>query len=187
MRLGALILSGGGSVRMGEDKGAADWRGARAVDRVADLARALGAEAVITVGVTDYGLPYVVEDPPGGGPVGGVLAGAAALADCDRALVLAVDAPTIQADDLRPLLDQPGPGAAFEGLHLPMVVRLAAIPADAEPGWPMARLAERAGLARLPCPEPARARLRGANTPAERDALLEALAGREGAQLGGAG
>jgi molybdopterin-guanine dinucleotide biosynthesis protein A len=187
MRLGALILSGGGSVRMGEDKGAADWLGVRAVDRVARLARAMGAEAVITVGATDYGLPHVVEDPPGSGPVGGVLAGAAALGDCDRVLVLAVDAPTIAPDDLVLLLAQPDPGAAFEGLHLPMVLRPAAIPADAQAGWPMARLAERASLARLPCPETARARLRGANTPAERDALLEALAAREGAQFRGAG
>ena len=181
MRLGALILSGGGSVRMGEDKGAADWLGLRAVDRVARLARAVGAEAVITVGATDYGLAHVVEDPPGSGPVGGVLAGIAALSDCDRALVLAVDAPTLLPDDLAPLLAQPGPGAAFEGLHLPMVLWRAAVPADAEAGWPMARLAERAGLARLSCPDAARTRLRGANTPAERDALLEALAAREGA------
>jgi molybdopterin-guanine dinucleotide biosynthesis protein A len=186
MRLGALILSGGGSVRMGEDKGGADWLGLRAVDRVASLARAAGADAVITVGAIDYGLRHVVEDPPMSGPVGGILAGAAALGGYDRALVLAVDAPTLLPQDLHPLLQQPGAGAAFEGLHLPMVLRLAAIPADAQAGWPLARLAERAGLVRLPCSGAARARLRGANTPAERDALLEALASRRDARIRGA-
>lgn len=188
MRLGAVILSGGGSTRMGYDKGAALWLGARAIDRVAGLARAAGAQAVLTVGVTDYGLPRVVEDTPGAGPVGGVLAGAVALAEagCDWALVLAVDAPTLQLEDLRPLLDPKGNGAAFEGLPLPMMLSLAAIPAGAEAGWPMARLAERAGLERVACPEEARARARGANTPEEREALLAALAAREGAQFPGA-
>lgn len=183
MRLGAMILSGGASARMGQDKGALDWLGRRAVDRVADLAAAAGAQAVVTVGASDYGLPRVVDEPPLGGPVGGVLAGAQALrqAGCDRALVLAVDAPTLTLDDLRPLLEHGGPGAAFEDQHFPLVIDLAALPADAQAGWPMARLAERAAIARLPCPQEALARVRGANTPQERQALLEELAGREGA------
>jgi dienelactone hydrolase len=46
---------------------------------------------VVEVGAPDHGLPRVSEEPAGGGPVGGVLAGAAALreAGCDRALALA--------------------------------------------------------------------------------------------------
>ena len=40
------------------------------------------------------------------------------------------------------------------------------------------RRIEGAGLARPACPPPARARLRGANTPAERAALLAELSGR---------
>jgi molybdenum cofactor guanylyltransferase len=181
MLLGVMILCGGASRRMGADKGAQGWLGRRAVDRVADLAAGLGAAAVVTVGPADYGLPFVPDEPEPRGPVGGVLAGAAALgrAGCGRALVLAVDAPTILAEDLAPLLAQPGPGAAFEGLHLPLVVEIAAIPADAQADWPVARLAERCGAVRLPAPPGAAARLRGANTPDERAALLAELAARE--------
>lgn len=187
--LGCIILTGGAASRMGTDKGALAWEGLRAVDRVAAIAAAAGARIILTAGSTDYGLPKVVEDPPGSGPVGGVVAGARALrlAGCERALVLAVDAPTIRTEDLAPLLAEGGPGAAFDGLHVPMVVDIAAIPGEAQAGWPMARLADRAGLKRMVYPPQARARLRGANTPEERAALLEEFVAWEAAQKGGAG
>lgn len=175
--LGAIILTGGASSRMGEDKAALDWAGLRAVDRVAALARAAGAQSVVTAGMRDYGLPHAPDDEPFAGPVGGVLAGVRALqaAGCARALVLAVDAPTIRPDDLAPLLAQGHPGAAYEGLPLPMIVALSAIPAEAAADWPVKRLAELAGLNQLACPPAARLRLRGANTPQERAALLAEL------------
>ena len=131
----------------------------------------------------------MADEPPWGGPVGGVLAGAQALraAGCERALVLAVDAPSLTVADLAPLLARHGPGAAFEGLHLPLVLELSALPGDARADWAMARLVERAGVVRLPCSPGAQARLRGANTPEERDVLLAELRLRENAQNGGAG
>jgi molybdopterin-guanine dinucleotide biosynthesis protein A len=170
---GVLILTGGGSRRMGRDKAALDWGGVRAVDRLADLARALGAEPVLTVGA-NLGLPFVLDPEPGAGPVGGVLAGVAALSQAGlaRALILAVDAPTITAEDLSPLLAADGPGAAFEGLPLPMVLTFSALPEGVEAGWPLRRLVERAGLAVVAAPAEAEARLRGANTPEERAGLL---------------
>lgn len=169
---GAIILTGGGSRRMGTDKAALTWDGQRAVDRVAALASAAGAVRVLTAG-SDHGLEHVDDPAPGAGPVGGVLAGARALAThgVARALVLAVDAPTVTAEDLAPLLMAAEPGAFYGGLPVPMVVTLAALPADAAPGWPLRRLVERAGLAALPCDEALRLRLRGANTPEERAAL----------------
>ena len=164
--LGAIILCGGGSRRMGRDKALLDWDGSRAVDRVAALAKAVGAEAVVTAGA-DLGLPWIADDQAGAGPVGGVLAGARALGR-ERLLVLAVDAPTLTVEDLAPLLAS---GGYYEGLPVPMVVTASAIPADAEAGWPLRRFVERAGLTALPVPDGAMARLRGANTPEEREAL----------------
>jgi len=166
--LGAIILCGGGSRRMGRDKAALEWDGVRAVDRVAALARAVGAERLVTAGA-DLGLPWVADDEAGAGPVGGVLAGARALG-CARLLVLAVDAPTLTADDLAPLLVA---GGCYEGLPVPMVLDASAIPADAQAGWPLRRFVERAGLLALPVPEGAMARLRGANTPEEFGALSQ--------------
>ena len=162
---------------MGADKAALDWGGRRAVDRLADLARELDAAAVVSAGATDYGLPIAAEARPKGGPVAGFLAGAAALAQagCERCLALAVDAPTVTAGDLEPLLRAPAPGAAYAGLNLPLVVTLAALPTGDGWGWAMRRLIEAAGLALLPVPPDAAARLRGANTRDERAALLAAL------------
>lgn len=178
-QLGAVILVGGRSARMGADKATLDWNGRRALDRLADLARGLGCATVITAG-RDLGLPFV-PDPPGSGPVGGVMAGAQALAGqgLARALVLAVDAPTLRAEDLAPLLAAPSPGAIFHGLALPMVTDLAALPAEAAFDWPLFRLADAAGLERLACADEVARRARGANTPAEREALLAELAGAE--------
>jgi molybdopterin-guanine dinucleotide biosynthesis protein A len=169
---GAIILTGGASRRMGADKAALDWDGQRAIDRVAALATAAGAARVLTAG-RDHGLEHVEDPQPGAGPVGGVLAGARALAaqGLSRMLVLAVDAPTATVEDLAPLLAAAEPGAFYEGLPVPMVVTLAALPPEAEAGWPLRRLVEAAGLAGLPCEEGVRLRLRGANTPEERAAL----------------
>lgn len=187
--LGAMILSGGRSSRMGVDKAGAEWLGRRAIDRVVDLAREAGAASVVTVGPQDFGLPHVTDDLPFGGPVGGVLAGARALRTLGvrRALVLAVDAPTITQADLAPLLEAPEPGAAYADYPLPMVILLDALPGAAEAGWPLRRLVQEARLHRPPCPHAAELRLRGANTPEERQALLDDLAAQEGAQKHGAG
>jgi molybdopterin-guanine dinucleotide biosynthesis protein A len=162
---------------MGADKAAITWRGVRAVDRVARIAALAGAEPVLTVGARDYGLPFVADPRPYGGPVGGILAGAAALlaAGCERALILAVDAPTLEPRDLAPLLAHPVTGAAFEEFHLPLLIPLSAIPADTRPDGAIRRLADQAGLVRLTCPEEARLRVRGANTPEERQVLLKAM------------
>lgn len=179
MRIGAMILCGGASERMGTAKASLDWLGRRAVDRVASTAVEAGAVEILTVGPENFGYPSVPDDEPLGGPVGGVIAGVRALAgkDVDRLLVLAVDAPTLTAADLQPLFASQA-GAAFEGLNFPFVAPIAALPADARPDWPMGRLIERAGLVRTVCPPGSRERLRGANTPAERAALLDELASR---------
>lgn len=183
MSLGALILAGGGSTRMGADKARLVWNGLSARERCVRLALGLGADPALTVG----GGGDIADDRPGAGPVGGILAGARRLreAGCARMLVLAVDAPTARVEDLAPLLQAAGSGAAYAGLHLPLVVALAALPAEAEDGWPVARLVERAGLARPPCAPDAAMRLRGANTPDERTALVAALIAHEGAQQSG--
>ncbi len=189
MALGAIILTGGAGSRMSTDKAALSWAGRRAVDRVAALAQAVGSQVVLTVGLQNYGLPLVRDGVPFGGPVGGVLSGVPILieAGCDRVLVLAVDAPTIRASDIEALLCHDGAGATFEGLHLPMVVDIGRLPAEALADWPLARLLDRAGVARLACSPDAQPRLRGANTPDEQEVLLAELVAWEAAQKGGAG
>jgi molybdopterin-guanine dinucleotide biosynthesis protein A len=177
MQLAAIILVGGASSRMGADKAAMSWNGRSAVERLEALARSVGATRVLTAGGGDHGLERVDDPAPGGGPVSGIVAGVAALAASGhgRVLVLAVDAPTIRPDDLAPLLAAGSPGAAYEGLNLPLIMDIAATPDGAGPGWAVGRLIERARLMRLACPPGSAERLRGANTPEERDRLLAEL------------
>jgi molybdenum cofactor guanylyltransferase len=172
-RLATVILCGGSSSRMGTDKARLDWDGVSAIDRLAALSRALGIPMVLTAGAV-HGLPGVLDANPGAGPCGGILAAALRLRTdgYDRALIVAVDAPTLLASDIQPLLGAGAPGAAYEGLPLPMVIDLVAIPAATEAGWPLKRLVQDAGLVVLPCRDQARRRLRGANTPEERERLL---------------
>lgn len=188
MELGAVILVGGTSSRMGRDKATLVWNGRGAVERLAEVAQGVGARAVVTAGQGDFGLPRIDDPSPGGGPVPGIVAGLGAIraAGCDRVLVLAVDAATLTPEDLAPLLAAVSPGAAYDDLNLPLVIDAGAAPPDAGVGWPVRRLVAEAGLARLPVPPGAADRLRGANTPEERERLLAALLVRESAEDRGA-
>ncbi|MDB5420045.1 MAG: hypothetical protein JWP50_3464 [Phenylobacterium sp.] len=158
---------------MGADKARLDWNGVSAIDRLVALSHDLGIRMVLTAGA-DHGLPAVLDANPGAGPCGGILAAALRLraAGYGRALILAVDAPTVMASDIRPLLEARGPGAAYQSLPLPMVIDLAAVPVATEAQWPLKRLVQAAGLVVLPCSDEAKPRLRGANTPEERLRLL---------------
>ena len=90
----------------------------------------------------------------------------------NRALILAVDAPTLTLHDLAPLLE-PLEGAYYDAYPLPMVLPLAAIDGGAKTDWPLRRLVEGAGLKSFQPTAEIALRLRGANTPEERAALAE--------------
>ena len=108
--IGGLLLTGGASRRMGEDKALIEVGGRRLVDHAAALLTAV-ADPVIEVGPGWSGLPAVREDPPGSGPLAALGAGAGALraAGHDGAvLVLAVDMPRVGVELLRFLAGRPG-------------------------------------------------------------------------------
>ena len=170
MARSAIILARGRSARMGADKATLPWNCEMAVERVWNLAKAAGASEIVVAG-GDYGLPFVSDAVTHGGPVGGLLAGVAALRSAERFLILAVDAPALLVEDLRQLLDARSPGAAFAGQPLPMVVSREAIPSGLPYDSPLRSFVERAGLGEVAQPQDASDRLRGANTPAEWRAL----------------
>ena len=94
--LGALILAGGRSRRMGRDKASLIWRGHSLLDHARRLAQAAGADPVLISGRKDG-----LADPlPDLGPAGGVLALVRhwqAAVDClpARWLLLPVDMPAL--------------------------------------------------------------------------------------------
>lgn len=102
-----IVLAGGGGTRLGGvDKARLEVGGRRLQDRVLDGAGA--ARQVVVAGVTEVpeGVLRTVEDPPGGGPVAGIIAALATLtatrSGAPWTLVLAVDQPT--AGEAVPLL-----------------------------------------------------------------------------------
>ena len=96
--LTAVVLAGGGGVRMGGDKAVLVWRGERLVDRVLRALAPLSSDLLVARGgrprldgVTAPQLPDPVGDA---GPVAGVLAGLQAAAH-PLVLVLGVDFPSV--------------------------------------------------------------------------------------------
>lgn len=119
MTWAAVILTGGTSSRLGGvDKASLEHAGrtllASALDAVAD------ADEVVVVGPTASappGVRFVREEPPGGGPLAGIAAGASSLAPGhDLLVVLAVDMPHVTratVDRLREAASAPGVDGAW--------------------------------------------------------------------------
>ena len=107
MNLSAVILAGGESRRMGQDKAWLEMGGQPLIRRALSTVRDSGIQEVLISGRagTDYstlGCPVLFDLEPGGGPLGGIER-ALAEATAPLVLVLAVDLPGITAAFLRKL------------------------------------------------------------------------------------
>jgi molybdopterin-guanine dinucleotide biosynthesis protein A len=161
----AIILAGGRGERLGGvAKSDLVLGDASLLDRA--VAAVTGAAEVIIVGGSRRdGVLWTVEDPPGGGPAAGVLAGIASLADgrdpAPWTLVLAVDTPGA-SDAVPALLGARAKDGAWvvdgEGRVQPLlaVYRTGALGSDGDPhGAPMRTLV--GGLDMVPVADPAAA------------------------------
>lgn len=103
---GAVVLTGGRAVRLqGADKATIEIGGATLLERV--LASLDGIDEVVVVGDevgTSRPVTWLREDPPGGGPAAGLLAGLSGFPRVPRwVVVLAVDLPLVTAGTVRRL------------------------------------------------------------------------------------
>lgn len=101
----AAVLTGGASRRMGTPKADLVVDGAPMALRVAGAATDAGAWSVVAVGRPVAGLEHVVEDEPGAGPLGAVLA-ALRWAAGEPVLVLACDLVAPSAAAMRAVFDE---------------------------------------------------------------------------------
>lgn len=97
-RLGAVVLTGGTAARMdGADKGSIEIGGVTLLERA--LAATAAAVEVVVVGAevpTGRPVTFTREEPPGGGPAAGLLAGLDRLTQrSELVCVLAVDMPKV--------------------------------------------------------------------------------------------
>jgi len=110
------VLTGGSSRRMGRDKATLAIAGVAMADRVAGALRAAGAVDVVCVGHAVGTLGATVEDEPGSGPLGAVVA-ALRWAGDRNVLVAACDlvtpAPRAFAAVVAALVSAPGVDAAI--------------------------------------------------------------------------
>jgi molybdopterin-guanine dinucleotide biosynthesis protein A len=110
MNLSAVILAGGESRRMGQDKAWLERGGIPLIRRAVSTVRDLGVQEVLISGRagTDYstlGCPVLFDLEPGSGPLGGIDRALAATT-APLVLVLAVDLPNITSPFLRKLAAQ---------------------------------------------------------------------------------
>lgn len=109
-KVAGMLLTGGASQRMGFDKASLSIEGIPSAERLARLLCQV-VTPVIEVGPGCSGLPAVLEEPPGAGPLVATVAGATALRDAGHlgsSLVLACDLPLIDETALRLLAGWPG-------------------------------------------------------------------------------
>ena len=112
MEFGAIVLSGGEAVRLGgADKASIELGGRTLLERT--LAALVDAGEVVVVGAevpTSRPVTFTREDPAGGGPAAGLLAGLRPLLHSPSArtpalvVVLAVDMPLVSPDTVRRLV-----------------------------------------------------------------------------------
>jgi len=129
-----IVLAGGQSLRMGQDKALLRWQGRPLLEHMAALLVAAGAARVVVSG--DYPDYQGVRDPlPQRGPLGG-LHGVAQALDDGLLLVVPVDMPALTPDLLMRLV-RSGPARCviLDGHRLPMRLRLDAASRQLLAGW----------------------------------------------------
>lgn len=123
-----LVLAGGLSSRMGEDKALLRIGGRTLLERTTEVLRDAGATRVAISGARDGGIP---DRWPQTGPVGGIASAALVLPDGEW-LVVPVDMPRLGPDVLRPLLAERSEAVTHWQDHpLPMRLRMDAMTRDA--------------------------------------------------------
>lgn len=167
-----LVLAGGRSSRMGEDKALMRVGGHTLLERSLSVLRAAGAERVAISGTRAGGIP---DRWPEAGPVGGIASAVDGLPDGEW-LVIPVDMPRLHEDVLRPLLAASSSAAvSWQGHPLPMRLTmnaatrevLARVMALTGRERSVFALQERLGAARLPLDGIDTRYLLNCNTPQE--------------------
>jgi molybdopterin-guanine dinucleotide biosynthesis protein A len=163
-QLGGIVLTGGGAVRFqGADKASMEIAGVTLLEHV--LGALADVPEVVVVGeevITSRPVGFAREDPPGGGPAAGLLAGLAGFPRLPRlVVVLAVDMPFVTTatvsrlmlsaeDDGALLLDGAGRRQFLCGLYRSQALLAAAPPVEEQHGLPMHRLVSGLRLAEVP-------------------------------------
>lgn len=119
--LGAVVLTGGSAARLqGADKASIELGGVTLLEHV--LAALCGVHEVVVVGdevATGRAVTFLREEPAGGGPAAGLLAGLSGFPrPPDLVVVLAVDMPLVTGDTVGRLVGAAGNASEHDGALL---------------------------------------------------------------------
>ncbi len=166
--LAGLVLAGGRSSRMGEEKAAIHWRGQTLLDHACALLQRVGCERIHVLGRPEQ--PGGIADAERfAGPARALLGAVNRLhQDTRRLVVVPVDMPCLQVEDVTRLLDEPGVQACFYRDHpVPFVAgveSLSLVPAQTRS---LKTLLSAAGASSMDIPDGRRHAFANINTPAD--------------------
>lgn len=174
-----LVLAGGRSSRMGQDKSRLSWHGQPLYRHMASLLAQAGVGNVLISGAGFSGdgseLSSIEDVIPGRGPLSGIHATFQHLQDGDRLLVIPVDMPLVSVEAIRMLCDHHHPyPCCFSGFNLPVILPVTAgsrsvveqsIKSDNPGDYALWRLYQQLGGQTLPLPSAMTHRFVNANTP----------------------
>lgn len=128
MSLTAIILAGGKSSRMGQDKAFIPWKGKRFIEHSITAAENVSARIVLSGDkerLSGFGKEVIKDMEEGKGPVYG-LASCFSQVKTENALVLSCDVPQVSASDLEYLIQNHEPEVdvtcyAYEGKVMPLI------------------------------------------------------------------
>lgn len=109
-KLTAIILAGGKSSRMGEDKGLMNLNGKPMIAWVLETVSKLTSEIILIANNPEYkkfGFPVYEDEVPEKGPLGGIITGLKA-SDTEKNWIISCDTPYINADLLNVLMNEVG-------------------------------------------------------------------------------
>nr|WP_283777833.1 molybdenum cofactor guanylyltransferase [Sansalvadorimonas sp. 2012CJ34-2] len=171
-----IVLTGGRSSRMGQDKALLAWQNKPLYRHMAELLAATGIQRVFINGVHDFG-ENIADIFPGRGPLSGLHA-ALNRVDSGYLLIVPVDMPLLKEVDLVRLIQQCDDEMPlqYEGYSLPLLMPVSekarqlanqTIQSDNRRNYALWRLMEKLNGQKLPAPEGHETSFCNTNTPQE--------------------
>ncbi len=114
-----VVLAGGKSSRMGQDKAKLPFQDSRFVDQAVTTLMKANVQTVYVSGA-ELGYPMISDKTPHKGPVGGICASVLEL-EADALLFIPVDMPLLTAECIMPLLENKS-SCHFENYTLPLLL-----------------------------------------------------------------
>jgi len=119
MSVAAVILNGGQSKRMGQDKSQLRLKGQTLIDRAQQLLRSAGQRSVYISGPEG-----ISDEQPNAGPLSGIYSSLKHLSEYKYVLFVPVDMPLIRVEMIQSLSEQTGHELVhFDGEFFPMMLQ----------------------------------------------------------------